>query len=463
MKIQNNQNGEILSVSNVFQSEGQIIYRINGRNWQRPGTRFFNSFPMLSDTGGTTGDGWAILELSEPWQIVSGSRSVSPSSPAEPSPVQAAEPAGVATGFNVGDRVILTDGHQLSNGADYATIIYVDERNGKRQYLIDNLSGLWSENQLSAYIEPEPEPVIVSAGVDPEEVAKIVDEKTAYLSAKIEELEEKIQKGGKVTIEVKTPLATNKVNGATIAEFGNICKLVSCGYPVYMSGPAGCGKSFTARQIADGLGLDYYESSTVLFAHDLKGYGDAGGKFVETPFYKAVKFGGLFFLDEVDASAPEALVVLNNLIANGSFDFPVVGLTKAHENFRVIAAGNTQLTGATLEYCARQMQDSSFKNRFFFVGVDYDPNLENTLSGGDSEIVEFVHDLRQSAKVAQMQLTVSYRQIKMLADPNLADMELSFLIKGGILQEKENDDIRILAANMVHKENRYFKALEKLY
>ena len=51
----------------------------------------------------------------------------------------------------------------------------------------------------------------------------------------------------------------------------------------------------------------------------------------------------------------------------------------------------------------------------------------------------------------------------MLADPNLADMELSFLIKGGILQEKESDDIRILAANMVHKENRFYKALEKLY
>ena len=455
MKIQNNQNGEILSVSNVFQSEGQIIYRISGRNWQRPGTRFFNSFPMLSDTGGTTADGWAILELSEPWQIVSGSRSVSPSSPAEPSPVQAAEPAGVAA-FAIGDRVT------VDGGADVYTVVSIV----RGSFIVDGGVApliVSDPSRLAAYIEPEPEPVIVPAGVDPDEVAKIVDEKTAYLSAKIAELEEKIQKGGKVTIEVKTPLATNKVNGATIAEFGNICKLVSCGYPVYMSGPAGCGKSFTARQIADGLGLDYYESSTVLFAHDLKGYGDAGGKFVETPFYKAVKFGGLFFLDEVDASAPEALVVLNNLIANGSFDFPVVGLTKAHENFRIIAAGNTQLTGATLEYCARQMQDSSFKNRFFFVGVDYDTNLENTLSGGDAEIVEFVHDLRQSAKVAQMQLTVSYRQIKMLADPNLADMELSFLIKGGILQEKESDDIRILAANMVHKENRYFKALEKLY
>ena len=189
MKIQNIQNGEILSVSNVFQSEGQIIYRINGRNWQRPGTRFFNSFPMLSDTGGTTADGWAILELSEPWQIVSGSRSVSPSSPAEPSPVQAAEPAGVAA-FAIGDRVT------VDGGADPYTVVSVV----RGSYIVDGGAApliVSDPSRLAAYIEPEPEPVIVSAGVDPAEVAKIVDEKTAYLSAKIAELEEKSKRAAK--------------------------------------------------------------------------------------------------------------------------------------------------------------------------------------------------------------------------------------------------------------------------
>ena len=55
--------------------------------------------------------------------------------------------------------------------------------------------------------------------------------------------------------------------------------------------------------------------------------------------------GGLFFLDEMDASIPEVLVLLNAAIANGYFEFPNGKIT-AHEDFRVVAAGNTVGSGA---------------------------------------------------------------------------------------------------------------------
>lgn len=58
--------------------------------------------------------------------------------------------------------------------------------------------------------------------------------------------------------------------------------------------------------------------------------------------YKAFKYGGLFMLDEMDASIPEVLIILNAAIANRYFDFPApIGYVEAHPNFRVVSAGNT--------------------------------------------------------------------------------------------------------------------------
>ena len=126
---------------------------------------------------------------------------------------------------------------------------------------------------------------------------------------------------------------THQLDEVVCEDFEEILTYVSKGAPVYLYGAAGCGKSHTARQLADALGLPFYESMQVMFAHDVKGYGDAGGNYQATPFFKAFTEGGVFFLDEVDASAPEALVVLNTAIANRRFDFPIVGNVTAHPNF----------------------------------------------------------------------------------------------------------------------------------
>ena len=263
-------------------------------------------------------------------------------------------------------------------------------------------------------------------------------------------------------IEVTMPQGNvNAVQGLFCSDFEHLVKIVASGKPLYMNGEAGCGKSFTAKQIADALGLEYFEVSQAMFAHDLKGYGDANGNYVETPLYKAVTKGGLFFLDEADGSAPEALIVLNNLIANKRFDFPVVGNVEAHPNFRVIAAGNTTMTGATIEYTARAMQDASFKNRFFFARQTYDPRIEIQLAGGDESIVEFAHDLRKAAKKANITQLCSYRQIQDLAELQQACGDDAYLLRGSVLQEKEADEAHILYENLENKENRWAKALKQ--
>jgi hypothetical protein len=228
-----------------------------------------------------------------------------------------------------------------------------------------------------------------------------------------------------------------------------------------MYGPAGSGKSYTAKQIAEALKFDYYETSQAMFAHELKGYGDAKGEFVETAFYRAFANGGVFFLDEVDASAPEALVVLNNAIANKRFDFPVIGNVNAHENFRVVAAGNTRMTGATLEYTARQMQDTSFKNRFFFATVTYDRDVMLDITGGDEEIVNFGADLRSAARTTGISQLFSYRQAQDLATLQEAcDNDDVYLLRGSVLQEKEIDDATNLYEHLKDKSNRWAKAMK---
>ena len=279
----------------------------------------------------------------------------------------------------------------------------------------------------------------------------------AEVSKEVEELR-RIANSAARRIEVVSPQGVNTVSGLTCENFAAIVSTVNAGIPVYMYGPAGTGKSYTAKKVAEALGLPFYESMQVLFAHDLKGYGDAGGEYVPTPFYKAFTNGGLFFLDEADASAAEALTVLNTAIANRRFEFPVVGNVEAHPNFRVIAAGNTMMSGADSEYVARVQQDASFKNRFFFVPVDYDARIEAAMCDGDENILEFVRDLRSSAQERRISLVCSYRQIKQMHI--LGDVwSAEDLLRGAVFQEKDFDEIRILYHGLNHQSNPWAKAM----
>ena len=244
------------------------------------------------------------------------------------------------------------------------------------------------------------------------------------------------------------------------SDFDEICDYVAEGQPVYMWGAAGCGKSHTAEQIARRLGLDYYTQSQILFAHDVKGYGDANGAYVDTPFFKAFTNGGLFFIDEMDASAAEALVVLNTAIANRRYDFPVIGNVEAHPNFRIVAAGNTALTGADVEYVARSVQDASTVNRFSFFEMKYEKNVElPIMCRGDKELYEFIVDLRQAIKTANIQLTVSYRQSHILASPLAEKYGKTKALLRNVFGGREKDDIRVIYGAMKKPYNAWTKAM----
>ena len=218
--------------------------------------------------------------------------------------------------------------------------------------------------------------------------------------------------------------------------------------PVFLTGAAGCGKNVICKQVAKALGLDFYFSNAVTQEYKITGFTDANGNFHETQFFKAFKNGGLFMLDEIDASIPEVLVILNAAIANRYFDFPApIGYVEAHPDFRVIAAGNTFGLGADYEYVGRNQLDMASLDRFALIPIDYDRAIEMQLADGDAELVDFADDFRRAAKESGIHCIVSYRAIQRMAKM-LKLLEIDEVLSSCLLKNLQKDDINMIVGSL---------------
>lgn len=155
---------------------------------------------------------------------------------------------------------------------------------------------------------------------------------------------------------------------------------VAAGVSPFLVGPAGSGKTTLAEQVAVVMKRKFYLESRVTSEFKLLGFIDAAGHVVRTQFREAYEQGGVFLLDEVDASDPDALTAFNSALANGLCAFPDK-LVKRHKDFIAIAAGNTYGRGADRQYVGRNQLDAATLDRFSIFEVDYDEMLELELSG----------------------------------------------------------------------------------
>lgn len=244
-------------------------------------------------------------------------------------------------------------------------------------------------------------------------------------------------------IEVKTPNGTHEVKGVTHEAFEKVLNLVNLDIPVFLSGAAGTGKNVICKQIAEALEYDFYFTNAVTQEYQLKGFIDANGTFHETQFYKAFTNGGLFFLDEMDGSIPETLIILNAAIANGYFDFPT-GKVEAHENFRVIAAGNTVGTGADIEYTGRFQLDASSLDRFALIEIDYSPAIEESVTNGNNELCSFARNFRKITNQTGIRCLFSYRSLERIAKLESL-MELPEVLKISLTKGLSKDDRNIIS------------------
>lgn len=245
-------------------------------------------------------------------------------------------------------------------------------------------------------------------------------------------------------------------------KYETIKTCLQCNIPIYLAGPAGSGKNFTVEQIAKELGWDFYFSNSVQQEFKLTGFIDAAGDFHETEFYKACtsENESVFFLDEMDASIPEVLVLLNAAIANGYFEFPTGRVDLKNVHF--VAAGNTVGSGSDEMYTGRMVIDQATLDRFAIIEFGYDTNVEMAMAENDDDLVDFIHSLRKSSESQGIRATFSYRCITMAKKLENAGMPLVEVIKIAVVKGLDSDTVNTLFVKTVNVDNRFAKAFNKV-
>lgn len=428
MLFKNVLSGEEINVSNLTIKNDRIFFSVRGKGC---GQRFLNRNTCLV-LDEHVEDG-TYLKTAEGWEVIKKKKTNSKPQP-KPAPAPVEE---VETVEEVVDTVPSTPAPSP-----------IDEPSVPSSPTVQT-SGL---NDALA---------IAFAPVFSQVAANIEKNVRASVQREIDELKKQAATHVQTIRVIKNEGEAHEVDGIFCEDFEDILEDVNEGFMPYLWGAAGCGKTHTAEQIAAALGLKFYSQTTIQFAHDVRGYGDAAGNFVPTPFYYAFSGGGVYFQDEYDRSNPEASVVQNTALANGYYDFPVIGRVEAHPDFRFMAAGNTRMTGADEEYISGQVQDASSRDRVVFYEMKYDRRIElPVIAQGDEELVNFVEDVRRALKELRISHVVSYRETKyMKARENKKEKALIRSTFKGL----EIDEIRMIYGELMDKENVWAKAMKNLF
>jgi len=181
----------------------------------------------------------------------------------------------------------------------------------------------------------------------------------------------------------KRALALRNPNEIYHEKFDLILKYMIMHIPVMLVGPSGAGKTFVINQVGAVIGSDVFNFGYVPDEYStIRGYNDANGNYVKTPFYDVFKFGGLAFFDEVDNSESKALIELNKIISGNGYErylFPNGDRIIPSYGFNIIAGANTMGDGADPDYPTRQILDRSTLNRFAIIPYGFDPNVEQKI------------------------------------------------------------------------------------
>lgn len=264
-------------------------------------------------------------------------------------------------------------------------------------------------------------------------------------------------------VEIRAPgKEPRPVTGTFHEAFPTVVKLVNMDLPVYLSGEAGTGKNVICKQVAEALNIPFYFTNAVTQEHKLTGFIDAGGHYHETQFYKAFKDGGLFFLDELDASIPEVLIILNAAIANKYFDFPT-GKVTAHKDFRLIAAGNTFGTGADNVYSGRYNLDGASMDRFNVIPIRYSDKIERAITDNDKDLLDFCHAFRGLTKTSNINCIFSYRALDAITKLKEV-LPIKVALKISLIKGMDKDDLILLQKGIkgIPESNKYLRAFKEL-
>lgn len=282
------------------------------------------------------------------------------------------------------------------------------------------------------------------------------------LNKLIDERIEQIREANTLHIEIKD-LPKNNLPQKPHKAIETVAKYAATRTPVYLYGPAGTGKSCLAKSLADLYNLPFYEVSSPQHKYELDGMVDANGIFRESILYKAFKNGGVFFFDEVDTTPADVIIAFNNLLANMRYTFANNITETAHENFILIAAGNTRLRGNEPAYEGRFGQCASFIDRFAYVHVDYDREIELYIANNDTQLVDFFHALRKEIELSGLTYTVSPRAMRRLMIAQINNEPAKEMFEQAFTGSWDDTDKQQIAHRLDLKDNKYVKLFQEVY
>lgn len=320
-----------------------------------------------------------------------------------------------------------------SKSGEITTVIVDDVANGhSKPAKVTNGNGkphdFISEGEmLAALVREIAGKTAVKAAVDAETVRKLVQE-----AIQAERVKPAI-------VEIKIGEIVTAVNGESFhTALPDVLLIVNTRIDgrrqhVWLYGPSGSGKSYLAKQVADVLKLPYYFTGAVQSKYDIIGFVPPhyAGNLEEcpslmTPFRRAFQFGGVFGLDDIDRSHPQAFASFNEALANGRFAFPD-GMVEAHPDFVCIATANTWGTGATADYVGATKVDGATLTRFVRMEAGYDEELERSLVGADGkDWAKFVQSIRRAVESEGLKILITPRHT----------LQGAALLKGGMERGK---------------------------
>lgn len=248
-----------------------------------------------------------------------------------------------------------------------------------------------------------------AAPVNADEVKRIVQDELKDLDAKLEGLTT-------VRIEVKLPDTdtVTALEGRHHPEFETLLQCAASrevgGFRpnIMLSGPAGSGKTFAAKNVIKALGLTFEYNGALSMAHEVLGYQDAAGTYHPTSFFRGYTGKSGYVFDEVDGSDNSPLLALNAALANGTASFPH-GNFQRHPDSLIIATANTWGLGATADYVGRSKLDAAFLSRFpIRIYWDYDEKLEQDICG-NGDWAKRVQKARHAARKAGIKVIICPR------------------------------------------------------
>lgn len=291
---------------------------------------------------------------------------------------------------------------------------------------------------------------------------KAVEDKNeviADLQKQIESFKNAPKSGNVINITVAGKTTTTENEETYHQKFEEILNYVCNNENVYLYGPAGTGKNVICKQVANALKASYFYNNTLYTKYDCIGYMDATGNFVKTVLYDFLKSEGaaLMFFDELDNSMAEAVIPLNDLLADGKLTFANGETLYLSEDKHIIAAGNTDGRGATDEYNGRYKMDESTRSRFLFINVDYCRKVEESIVKESKYILDFIDELRKACKQTGIKLILGYREIIRLK--KYENNKPENVLQAAILKGLTVDCINELKNNMTWlDDNKYLTA-----